>query len=424
MRFIILLLTLAHIVACQQSGSGGNQTSSVFLFTTSIPASGASNIPISQTFQVSFSDPVDASTIISNTCTAVDYIQIFKSNSTSYNSSSCVPISFSVSKNQLNIILSTNLDPNTKYTLKILSTLENTQGQRLEQDVQINFTTNQNLANQLFSANFESTTVRRTSSPQTDVVGVFDSNGDLNDAPIYYEKGTSNDRGAIVQNDPAVVSNQVLGFWLKNAAISTTGGGKGRVQLAFANVNHPVAYQKGRMYLPADLNLYRQYPDENGWFTINEFWAGADWDNMPYPFRITLNIVKPAGINQPLYFSLAGANMNNGSGVWETVWGEVNAGFEIPTGEWLDFELGFQQGDANTGRVYFAVKRASDLVLVKLFDINNWTYHPSSPQPVPMTHWHPFKLYTSHKIIDYIRNNGGMTSIYFDNLSILDAWPQ
>ena len=68
------------------------------------------------------------------------------------------------------------------------------------------------------------------------------------------------------------------------------------------------------------------------------------------------------------------------------------------------------------------VKRENEDNFTTVFDITNWTYHPDSPEVVPMTSWQPLKIYTSSKIVDFIRKNGGVTQLYFDDLEIYDNW--
>ena len=163
----------------------------------------------------------------------------------------------------------------------------------------------------------------------------------------------------------------------------------------------------------------------NLWFTVNEMWMGDKWKKHPYPFRLSLNIAKPKGAGKPLYFIASGgisAGESKNKREWEEIWVESGANFEIPIGEWLDIEIGYKAGDINTGHFYMGVKRENEDNFTTVFDITNWTYHPDSPEVVPMTSWQPLKIYTSSKIVDFIRKNGGVTQLYFDDLEIYDNW--
>ena len=251
--------------------------------------------------------------------------------------------------------------------------------------------------------------------------------GEASAVGIYYEGGNAADRGARISADPKDESNRVMHYWLKNARVSGQKKGlyKGRIQVDLADVNRTSVFQRFRLYLHPDLDFYRQYPKGSGWFTINEFWMGAKWKRHPYPFRITLNIGKPVGAGTDLYFTVgAGVAAGGaiGKGDWKNVWGKAGLNFKIPLGEWLDVEIGYKQGDKKTGRFYMGVKREKDKQFTTIIDKRNWTYHPESPEPVPLTNWNPIKIYTSSKIIDFVRKKSGVTQIFWDDLEIYADW--
>lgn len=267
-------------------------------------------------------------------------------------------------------------------------------------------------------AAMEEEVVIPSDNPAYDIFRLKWPSGEPGALAIQYEGGTSVDRFAQVVADPTKPGNNVLQYWLKEARIpgQTPGSNKGRIQMNLANLKGALVYQRYRMYLPADLDLYRAYPKSNTWFTINELWAGAPWRGDAWPLRISLDIVKEAGAGSPLWFAVS--TTVEVDGVWKNFWARVNKTFEIPIGEWLDMELGYKQGDAKSGRFYLAVRRESDAVKTVVLNVTNWTYHPLAPQPVPLTHWQPLKLYTSSGVIDYVRNNGGVTQVYWDDLEI------
>lgn len=247
------------------------------------------------------------------------------------------------------------------------------------------------------------------------------------DFAIHYEGGTPEDRFARVIPEPAHKNNQVLQYWMKHARVpeQRRGSYKGRIQLTLPNVNKTEVYERHRVYLHPDLGLYRSYPKKNTWFNISELWVGRAAN--PHRFRITLNLVKEKGIGKPLYFMAAGGVRIGGKprhGKWKNVWGKVNTEFEVPVGEWMDVEVGYKQGDRNSGRYYLGVRRESDASMTTIFDITDWTYSPDAPEPIPLTMWNPLKLYTSGAIIDHIRDKGGAAQIYWDDLEIWDSWPK
>lgn len=282
----------------------------------------------------------------------------------------------------------------------------------------------------LIRADFENATVvpPPNGRKQVDVLKLQFPSGAPADVGVFYEGGTVSDRYAQVVADPTGRNNRVLKFWLKDASVAgqRIGRSKGRIQMALANLGFTEAYQRYRIYLHPDLEHYRAFPKQNVWFTLNELWFGATWEDHPYPFRITLGLAKEAGAGRPLYF-LATADSGvrrGGRDQWTEVWHSINRDFQVPVGEWMDVELGYRQGDSRTGRFYLAVKRQSDPALTTVMDVRDWTYNPQAREPVPLTHWNPLKLYTSGEIIDFIRKRGGVTQVYFDDLELRRAWPR
>jgi hypothetical protein len=274
----------------------------------------------------------------------------------------------------------------------------------------------------LLSTDFEGASVEpaKAANKQTDMLSVKLPTGQPAQIPIFYESGNASGRFAKVIPDPTSPSNHVLQFWLKDAQVKgqRAGYSKGRVQLAFSQMQFTEAAAKFRMYLPPDLEAYRSFPEENTWFTIDEMWFGARWEGDSRPFRITISIVKPKGAGQPLYFAATGERAGTREGQWVDVWHAVDPSFEVPIGQWMDMELGYRQGDAATGRFYLAVKRSSDPKSVRVLDVKNWTYHPDAAQPVPMTSWNPLKVYTSEAIIDHVSQTGGAVQVLFDDFEV------
>lgn len=276
---------------------------------------------------------------------------------------------------------------------------------------------------------FQRGQVVRSGKPTHDFLPMTLASGRTGNATIQYEGGTPDDRYAKVIDDPTRPGNKVLAFWLKGASITRQGMSgryKGRVQLILPDVNMTSVYERVRMYLPADDALYRSYPRDNVWFTINEFWFGAPWKGERYPLRISLNLVKRAGDKKPLWLGVNADKPagNPNSGRWTRVWDQVNQNFDVPVGEWLDVEVGYKQGNASSGRFYVAVTPASTGKKVEVLNVTNWTYNSQAPRPIPLTHWQPLKLYTSSDVIDYVRDKGGVLQIYWDNLEIWKGWPQ
>lgn len=279
----------------------------------------------------------------------------------------------------------------------------------------------------LLNVDFEEATVtpprNRKQNNKMDVLGIKLPTGQPVEATIFYEDGNPSGRFAKIIPDPTKSGNHVLQYWMKEAQVpgERKGRYKGRIQMNLADFEWTEAYQRYRMYLHPDLKLYRSYPGESGWFTVNELWFGASWKGHSNPFRITLGIGKESGAGKPLFFLATGEVKEKGK--WKPVWHSVNEKLAVPIGEWIDMEVGYKQGDKNTGRFRVAIKRAGDAAMTPIIDVHDWTYHPRSKQPVPMTQWNPLKLYTSSSVIDFIRDQGGVAQIYYDDLTILKKWP-
>ncbi len=288
----------------------------------------------------------------------------------------------------------------------------------------------------ILQSDFETETVRPTSRPQNDALTVILPSGRPADIDIYYEAGTYADRFAKVIEDPTQAGNKILQYWLKYARVPTSPTGparqyKGRIQTQigghFIGRDTTEVYQRHRMYLHADFALYRSHPEQSAWQPIIlelRFGSGPNGD--PHVFRITVRIAKEAGVDKPLIFGVGGSKRIGGTpgyGIWENIWGERNTAFQVPTGKWLDVEIGYKQGNAATGRFYFSVQPKGEVSKTVIFDITNWTYHPEAPQPIPVTSWQTFKLYAPDDFVDHIRNNGGIAQIYWDDLEILNGWP-
>lgn len=276
---------------------------------------------------------------------------------------------------------------------------------------------------------FENEAVRLVRGKQDnyDFISVPTADGRAKPLYIYYEAGEPAARGARIETDPMDRNNRVLHYWLKHAQIpgQHRGAFKGRVQMNLGRIKESSVFQRYRLLLHPDLKFYRQYPGRNAWFGISTMWMGAKWRGHPYPFKISLNIIKAAGIGKPLYFGVAAsvaAGGEVGKGVWKNIWSQMGANFEVPVGEWLDVEIGYRAGDRDSGRFYMGVRAEGEEKFVTVFDIEDWTYHPASPVSVPLTDWQPFKLYTSRRIIDFIRDSGGVTQLYFDDIELYQNW--
>ncbi len=272
---------------------------------------------------------------------------------------------------------------------------------------------------------FENASIEPATQEIYDKLKVSYDTGKTESVMIGYEAGETKDRTSRIADDPAVLSDSVLHYWLKNATIPGQKNGqyKGRIQVNIPRIQLTELSQRFSIFLHPDLELYKTYPEQNTWFTILELWMGQPGDDNR--FRINLNIGKQKGVGKPLLFLASGSireGGRHGHGEWKNLWEKANFDFEIPTGQWLDVEIGYKQGNKSSGRFVMTIKKRSESIKTRLFNIRDWTYHPLAPEPVPLTMLNPLKLYTSSKIIDHVRNNGGIVQVYWDNFALWDKW--
>ncbi|NQX60825.1 hypothetical protein [Paenibacillus qinlingensis] len=234
---------------------------------------------------------------------------------------------------------------------------------------------------------------------------------------------TSTSRFAKIVADPTPggSGNKVLQYWLGNSGGSAD---RGRVQaLLKNNTNLTEVFYKYRMYLHPDIELVKQSVDPNGWFTLAEFWNQPSWTSgAQYPFRMSLNLTKDLGVGKPFKLRISGqttpTSSEDDTTQFVTVWEERND-WNVPTGVWLNMEVYYKQGDANSGRFYLAITPEGGEKRV-VFDVTNWTYHPQNPAPEGLTHFHPLKLYTSRTLTNFVKDHGGALQILWDDL---EFWP-
>lgn len=269
--------------------------------------------------------------------------------------------------------------------------------------------------------------------------------GDYSWAYIYYENGTPTDRKASIVSDPWLTgssqlpTNKVLKLWLKNPTIEdpNTGGRKGRIQVSFYDdidgqddENNQQSYSslfyRVRMFLPSDFEYVKYYPESYDIYTIGNLWVGEPWMGNNLGGVISITLVKTQGEYSQLYFKASYKKYVGGDppyGQFEEVWSEVSPYF-APTEWWFDLEVGYKMGDQNTGRFYLGIKYPYSWYneKVTLMDVTNWTYHPDSPSPIPVTTLQPLKLYGQDNIMDYLNYYGQDFHIFYDDLKVFTDW--
>lgn len=264
---------------------------------------------------------------------------------------------------------------------------------------------------------------------------VFDNISRLKQSPawpmsVFYETpGNVLDRRAEIVNDPAGGNNQVLHYWLKNAVIPAgyQSHTKGRIQTGFFGplVDARELYSKQRMYIHPDMSLLTTYPlGADPWWIgilLTEYWSNAAWLGDPNPSRISMTM---SPFNGNLHLSMISHSAVDSRVFWE----EANLSYALPVGEWLTVEMGYKMGNASEGRMVVIITKESTGERTTVFDVTGWTYDPladapGGPGPLPITHWNAQKLYTSDNVIDWIRNQGGVAQMYWDDFGLSGAWP-
>lgn len=231
---------------------------------------------------------------------------------------------------------------------------------------------------------------------------------------LQYTGGDSSKRFTKIIPDPGNPQNQVLQFWLNDSWKASEGQVKARVQanLYGFKPGYKEFYQSVRVYLHADFNELRKYPQSIHWLTLAEFWNNNWWTRDKYPFRITLGVGKPGAEESELNFIL-GAE----SSYTHWLWRPNNVKVKVPIGQWFTLEYYYKQGDVKTGRFYVAMTPDGGSRRV-VFDVAGWTQNPTDPSPDGMTDWNPMKLYTSKELVGFMKSQGKTLQIYWDDLEL------
>ncbi|HCY41326.1 MAG TPA: hypothetical protein DHV48_08230 [Prolixibacteraceae bacterium] len=261
--------------------------------------------------------------------------------------------------------------------------------------------------------------IDKTFSGQNDWVSDLDNHPDIGNFNLQYQGGDSTMRFAKIVPEPGNPSNHVLHFWLDKPNV---GGSKGRIQgNLYGNKGMKEFYQSVRMFLPADFNTVRTFPDKISWLTIAEFWNNVTWNqNVPYGFRITLGIGKPIATESDLYFILDGQDCElfpDDSQKYTTLWKETNQKVKVPIGQWFTLEYYYNEGDANNGKFYMTIQPDGGKKEV-IYDLTKITHNTKDPNPDGVSDFNPIKLYTSKKLIDYMGSQNKTLQIYWDDFKL------
>ena len=252
-----------------------------------------------------------------------------------------------------------------------------------------------------------------------DWVNDLDKYPDIGNFNLQYQGGDSTMRYARIIPEPGNPDNHVLHFWLNEPNVE---GKKGRIQANIYGSNGMKEfYQSTRIFLHEDFYTVRTYPDKIHWLTIAEYWNNITWSqSVPYGFRITLGIGKPAEGESDLYFILDAQDcqlFEGGRQKYTTIWAETNENVKVPIGEWSTLEYYYKEGNEKEGRYYLAIitdQGEKDVI----FDLKKITHNTNDPDPDGVSDFNPLKLYTSKGLIDYMNSMGKTLQIYWDDFKL------
>lgn len=300
---------------------------------------------------------------------------------------------------------------------------------------------------QHFYSGFEGDSkVIRSSAKADDIVGGEVVSGVLNDwegslessehfgsfdlFQIYYQAGKKRQRRATIVDDPLAPegTNKVLKFEIKEAYNSNPKDRNsprlGRIAAQLLNVDmtgsgiQETGFYKlhygFKMMLPQNYERIKSDTTyQNSWYTIVELWNNGGWGDMPFPYRIKLDIVKLKNRNT-LNFVVKGQYKENGQ--WQHDWEKTNSWYDIPLGEWLDIDIYFKEGDRRRGRFVLRVGKRT------IIRARERTHHPDAKgrEIDGMTHIDLLKLYTGGDKIDHMLELGVAPTIYWDDFIIYD----
>ena len=238
---------------------------------------------------------------------------------------------------------------------------------------------------------------------------------------IHYvnQGGDSSMRFAKIIPEPGRPANHVLHFWLKEPNV---GGSKGRIQgNLYGNNGLKEFYQSVRIFLHDDFKSVRTFPKTIHWLTLAEFWNNITWSQtVPYRFRITLGIGKPVAAESDLYFILDAEDCElfpDDRQRYSTVWAETNTDVKVPIGKWFTMEYYYKEGNNETGRFYMTITPDNEPSKV-IFDVRKITHNTQDPKPDGVSDFNPIKLYTSKELIEYMKSNGKVLQMYWDDFKL------
>ncbi len=252
------------------------------------------------------------------------------------------------------------------------------------------------------------------SGTPNDWVRDLDNHPEIGLHRIQYEGNSSSRRYARLAKDPKNPANKTMIF---NISQGESNSNRTRVQMnLFNNKGLKQFTQTVSLFLHWDIRYARSYPEKFDWFNIFEIWNNVNQDNEPYPFRISVNLVKLyEGFNDEFFFEVHGQTYN-GNG-WDDVWVRTNKNVAVPTGEWMELEYYFKEGDKSAGRFSFTITKENG-ERINIFSVSDYTHHPKDPNPDGVQRFNPMKLYTFKDLVNHVRDQGRRVRVYWDDFTL------
>jgi len=222
-----------------------------------------------------------------------------------------------------------------------------------------------------------------------------------------------------IRKDPVDLTTKVLYAQTLDDDPNISGTSRAQMSMVFKDgIDLHVYHTSHRMYLHPDLDYLRNYPSAITWFSLFEIWNkhNDEWSGDPAgSARWTLSIKKADGAPQALYWDMTAEYMQPDSIVFHRIWQYQNLEAEIPFGQWITLDVYLKRGDGLEGQLLVKVTKEQGPPIT-IFNISNTTIYPGKPE-IQLSTWQPFKLYTSDKILDWMRSNNKSISAYYNDFT-------
>jgi hypothetical protein len=264
----------------------------------------------------------------------------------------------------------------------------------------------------LFQTGFAGTTVALTGSQTAKFKGAdpgFDGRGSWAELEggkvigtflINYEAGEYAQRRAAIVLDPEDALNPVAEFRIDEPHIVEGDHMKGRVSAILEGLSGVRGFsQTIRLRLDPSLACLRDWERKIDWLTLFEFWCGEG-------DRLTVSLYKQEGAGKPLRWRFTKDRL--GLFGWNREWEETAEDDEVECGAWMKLGLSVRAGKEGEARSWLG--REEDGEWTTLIDTAEAVGGPEG-----FAKLNPFKLYTSDRLIEYVRSRGATLSVLWDD---------